>query len=252
MTTSYLSHELLDDGSASTWTNELCVRVRGLCKRIDDRPILHDINLDIAPGSFIALLGPNGAGKSTLLNVLSTLTGFTSGELYLFGQRVQRSNVQLRARIGLLGHQPMLYRDLTAMENLVFFGRLYGVANPQQRATELLERVALQERGNDPAGVFSRGMLQRLAVARSLVHDPQIILADEPFSGLDLPSIQAVETLFSDLHRQGKTILLSNHDVAQSLRLVQRVLVLRKGRLIADGPASPARERDVIAKVTGS
>lgn len=225
------------------------VQARGLTRRIDDRAILDGIDLDIGQGSYVVLLGANGAGKSTLMNVLSTLSPFTDGELHLFGRRVVRSDPSVRRRLGMIGHQPMLYRELSARENLVFFGRLYGVARPAERADALLAEVALSDRAGDAAGTFSRGMVQRLAIARALMHDPDLLFADEPFAGLDLPSVQRVEQALTRLHAAGRTIVLANHDIDQSLRIGQRVVVLRRGRIAFDRPSHAVDATAVAGEV---
>ncbi len=205
-----------------------------LCKQIDGRSILQDVSLDIPPGRFVAILGANGAGKSTLLKTLATLIRPSSGELVLFGRCVQGDAGRLRSRIGFLGHQSLLYRELSALDNLVFFGRLYGVSEPARRARQLLEMVGLADRGDDAIKIFSRGMTQRAAIARALVHDPDLLLADEPFAGLDPPSSHAIEKLLCQLHAAGKTIVLAHHDVEQSLRMAQQGIVLRHGRVVVD------------------
>ena len=209
-----------------------------LCKQIDDRPILNSINLSISPGDFVALLGANGAGKTTLLNILATLTSPSRGEFRLFGLTPAQGKSVLRSRIGLLGHQPMLYRDLSARENLVFFARLYLLDNFAARADELLELMGLADRAGDPVAAFSRGMTQRLSIARALLHNPELLLADEPFAGLDVPSTQSIERLFARLNQAGKTILIVNHDIPQSLRLAKRVVVLRDGGVALDCPVT--------------
>ena len=236
-------------GAAATGAS--AIRAQALGRSIDDRAILHDLNFDIPPQSYIALIGHNGAGKSTLLHILATLSTATTGKLHLFGEQVTRGTPAIRRRIGMIGHQPMLYRDLTAMENLVFFGKLYGIPHPARRAAQLLEQVSLADRALDPARTFSRGMTQRLAIARALMHDPQLLLADEPFSGLDLASSRALEKLLAQLHAAGKTIVLTHHDIAQSLSLAQRVIILRRGRIALDQWASnitvQTAEREVSA-----
>ena len=158
----------------------VAVAAKDLSKSIDERPILHRLNLQILPGEFVALLGANGAGKSTLLKVLATLTPQTAGELLLFGQSATREMIRVRGRIGLIGHQSMLYRDLSAWENLEFFGKLYGVKDPGRRADELLAALSLADRAQDAVKTFSRGMTQRVAIARALMHNPDLLLADEP------------------------------------------------------------------------
>lgn len=228
------------------------VRATGLCKLMDDRPVLSDIDLEITPGSYVGLLGANGAGKSTLLKILATLLPATSGELQLFGQTVSRSSVAIRAKIGLIGHQPMLYRDLTLRENLMFFGRLYGLRNVVERSDELLEVVSLADRANDAVRTFSRGMTQRASIARALMHAPELLLADEPFAGLDAPSTVVLEGLLNRLHSAGKTIVLVNHDIAQTLSVAGRVIVLRAGRLAIDRPARHLDAATVLREVSAA
>ncbi len=223
-----------------------------LGKAYDDRRVLRDITFDIAPGSFVALLGANGAGKSTLLRVIASLIPATSGDLKLFGESIGDNASKLRARIGMIGHQPILYRDLTVMENLVFFGRLYDVPHPKLRAAQLLEQLRMSHRAADPVGTLSRGMTQRVAIARSLMHDPALLLADEPFAGLDAPSTRDLEQLLAQLHEQGRTIILSNHDIAQSLKLAQRAIVLRGGRIVIDQAAASLDSEDVLTEVSQS
>jgi heme exporter protein A len=229
----------------------LAVRLHGLGKRYDERWVLRDITLDVPAGSYLALLGANGAGKSTLLHTLAMLSPATRGGLSLFGESATRPSPALRARIGMIGHQPMLYRDLSAIENLVFFGKLYGVTRPIQRAGELLECVGLADRAQSVVKTFSRGMVQRLSIARALMHAPDLLLADEPFSGLDVPSVQAVSALLAELNADGKTVILTNHDVRQSLELAQRVVVLRRGGVISDRPVRDADADEVTREVIG-
>jgi len=221
-------------GAAPTTESSAAVYTVALEKWIDDRVILQGITLSIARGQYIGLLGANGAGKSTLLKILATLTAPSGGRLMLFGRNIGRDAGASRRRIGLIGHQSMLYRDLSAFENLEFFGRLYGVGDPAARADELLRAVELADRADDPVKSLSRGMTQRVAIARALVHDPDLILADEPFDGLDAPSSRSLERLLSQLHEGGKTIILANHHIEQSLRLTERAIVLRGGRVVID------------------
>jgi heme exporter protein A len=227
------------------------VVARGLGKAIDGRAILRDIDLEVRPGEFLAILGANGAGKSTLLKIIATLTAASSGALRLFGREVTRDNAGLRARIGLIGHQSMLYRDLTARENLEFFGRLYGIEKPVARARQLLEVVGLADRADDAVKSFSRGMVQRVAIARALVHNPELMLADEPFDGLDAPSVTATEALLTHLHSLGKTIILVNHDIPQSLELARRIVVLRRGAVAVDAPARSLDVTTALNEVGG-
>jgi heme exporter protein A len=238
--------------SASTAKAPLPVRAVKLGKAIESRHILREINLEIPQGQFIALLGANGAGKSTLLKILSTLTAPTSGTLELFGHPAATSAVKIRRQLGLIGHQTMLYHDLSALENLTFFAKLYGVANPRQRGKDLLNQLGLGHRANDAVKTFSRGMAQRVAIARALLHEPQLLLADEPFAGLDAPSTALLESLLTQLHQQGKTIILANHDIAQSLRLSQRAIVLAGGRKVIDAAAASLEPAAILAHMNSS
>jgi heme exporter protein A len=228
------------------------VHVSELSKCIDERQVLTHVNLDVRSGGFVSILGANGAGKSTLLKVLALLTPPTEGTLELFGMPAGRNGVAIRQLIGLLGHQSMLYRDLTARDNLLFFARLYSVSDAKQRVEQMLDRVSLSDRGDDAVKTFSRGMTQRLAIARALLHNPQLILADEPFAGLDLLAASRLERLLLDLQVEGKTVLMVNHDLEQSLRLSDRIVVLRGGTIVLDQPARDLDARTVAREVTGS
>lgn len=230
---------------------EPVVRLVKLSKSLDERAVLIDVTLEIASGEYVALMGANGAGKSTLLKIIATLMPPSSGALELFGEKLGRNSGDLRARIGLIGHQSMLYRDLSVLENLEFYARLYGLKSPEKRARQMLDMAGLAHRAKDPVKAFSRGMTQRAAIARALLHDPELLLADEPFSGLDAPSIEALEGLFGELKRAGKTIVLVNHDIEQTLRLVDRVVILRGGQVVVDRAARGLIAGDVLAEVSG-
>ncbi|MFG0253071.1 MAG: ABC transporter ATP-binding protein [Phycisphaerales bacterium JB038] len=225
------------------------VEVEQLRKSYDDKRVLRDLSFRIPQGRFTALLGANGAGKTTLLKILATLLPPTSGKIPLLGPHPQRECAKTRARLGLIGHYAMLYRDLSPLENLVFFGGLYGVPAPEKRARELLSYVELADRADDPVKTFSRGMVQRVSIARALMHDPDLLLADEPFAGLDAPSTRLLEEMLTRLSGAGKTIVLCNHDIEQSLRLVEHVLVLRKGALIRDEAAAGVDAEMILREV---
>ena len=225
------------------------VELLNLSKSIDDRPILRDISLAVEAGQFLAVLGANGTGKSTLLKIVSTLLSPSSGEVRLFGKPATGASVEIRRNVGLIGHQSMLYRDLSAAENLQFFARLYGAIDPAGRAREMLEMIGLSERGREPVKNFSRGMVQRVAIARALLHDPQLLLADEPFDGLDAPSIESLAKLLAQLNEAGKTIVMVNHDIEQSLELADHAIVLRGGRVVLDQPTHRLYPREVLSEV---
>jgi len=219
---------------------------------LEGRWILADIALNVAAGRTVALLGANGAGKSTLLRVLATLTPSSAGELRLFGRPAGRMSAEARSRIGLIAHQPMLYRDLSVRENLVFFGRLYDLPDPAGRAGELLELVQLAHRSADPVKTLSRGMVQRVSIARAMMHDPALLLADEPFDGLDAPAARTLEGLLAELRAAGKTLIFSNHDIRQSLAITDDVVVLDRGRVAIDGPAAALTAEAVLQEIAGA
>ena len=204
------------------------VRLAGVGVRLGTRWALQNVTLDLPPGASLAVLGANGAGKSSLLRVMSTLLRPTTGSMELFGPTSLRRD-SARRRVGLIGHQSMLYADLSARENLEFFARLYRLPEPARRAADLLEIVELSARATDAVRSLSRGMLQRVAVARALLHSPDLILADEPFTGLDERSSAIVARCLQDRHRQSAALVISSHDVAASLSSAGRVLVLREG-----------------------
>jgi ABC-type multidrug transport system ATPase subunit len=225
------------------------VRTVKLCKSIDERPVLRELALAIGDGEYVGILGANGAGKSTLLRILATLVPATSGTVHLFGDPLSRNAFKVRARIGMIGHQSMLYRDLSARENLEFFGRLYGLRDATGRADQMLDMIGLGERAADPVKTFSRGMTQRIAIARALLHDPDLLLADEPFDGLDAPSVESLEQLLSDLNVAGKTIVLVNHDIEQTLKLTERAVVLRDGQVALDQPTLRLYPQEVLSEI---
>lgn len=227
----------------------LAVSAEGLRVEIDGRHILDKISLDIPRGQAVALMGANGAGKSTLLRVLATLTAPSEGELRLFGQRIGPAAAAVRSKIGIISHQPMLYRDLSIRENLEFFGRLYDAASPRARATEMLALVGLTNRSGDAVKTLSRGMVQRAAIARAMMHDPALLLADEPFEGLDAPSARSLETLLNRLRGEGRTLIMANHDVPRSLALTDRAVLLRRGRVVMDRPSAALTAQEVLEEI---
>lgn len=238
-------------GSAEARTSHI-VRALGLTRRFDERPVLNRVSFELLEGDYLCLLGANGAGKSTLLNILATLNSPDEGQLYLFDRLVRRGDAQLRRNLGMIAHQAMLYRDLSAIENLRLFARLYGIAHVEDRCRQMLKMVKLDDRADDPVRAFSRGMIQRLSIARAMVHDPKLLLADEPFTGLDLRSTRIVEELLAQWNATGKTLVLVNHDIDQSLALSARVIVLRAGRLTMDASTRQVDRDTVEQEVFGS
>ena len=221
-----------------------CVTVSGVSRHYGRRRALSGVSLTLRAGELAGLLGPNGAGKSTLLGVLATLIQ-PSGGTVLYGDRqAAAAGAALRARLGFLSHDLQLYGELTARENLEFFGGLHGFDDPAARAAAALERAGLASRADDPVRGFSRGMRQRLALERTLLHDPRLVLLDEPFTGLDEASGRALAERLQALGRARRIVLLATHDLEAVEGLLDRVLMLRQGRLVElPGGDAALRER---------
>jgi heme exporter protein A len=196
------------------------------------RRALTRVSLACEAGEVVGLLGPNGAGKSTLIAILATLLAPTSGDVRYGDHVAAVGGAALRARIGLLAHDLHLYPELTAGENLEFFARLYGVANPRARVATALERAGLAQRRTDIVSGFSRGMRQRLALERALLHDPRLVLLDEPFTGLDDAATRTLIDRLRELKARGCILLVATHDLETVEGLLDRVAMLRDGRLV--------------------
>ncbi len=225
------------------------IDARGLAKRYGSVGALEPLDLSVPAGESIVLLGPNGAGKSTLLRLLATLIRPTSGSLRLFGHETTSGDgAALRRRIGFLSHQTFLYDHLTARENLLFYGRLYGLPDPVGAALEAIRAVRLQHRRDDCVGTYSRGMQQRLAIARALLHRPDILLLDEPFTGLDRESSHRLEDRLRQEREAGRTCVMATHDLGQGLRAADRVLLLKNGRVALDRQ-SHAIDREEVERL---
>jgi heme exporter protein A len=207
------------------------IETRALTKTFGLQPVLRGVDLEVAPGEFVALMGPNGAGKTTLLRVLSTLAKPTFGAVRVAGLSLPAEAERVRRRLGVIAHQPLLYGDLTAEENLRFYARMYGLADPGLRIAQLLERVGLAARRRDLVRTYSRGMQQRLAIARGLLHAPDVLLLDEPYTGLDPAGAQLLDEVVQELAARGCTILMTTHDLEHGFALAQRAVILARGRI---------------------
>jgi len=215
------------------------VAARGLVKMYGGFAALDGIDLDIGAGESVLLLGPNGAGKSTFLRLVAMLQRPTSGTLKLWGDNPARADrTALRRRIGLLSHQGFLYDHLTAAENLIFYGRMYGLAMDAARAGGALAEVGLAGRRDDVVRAFSRGMQQRLALARTLLHDPEMVLLDEPFTGLDRQGARTLQSMLAARLGGRRTCLMVTHDFEPALPLATRIVILADGRVALDRPAA--------------
>jgi heme exporter protein A len=209
------------------------IEVRKLVKRFGLKTILRGLDFHVEPGEFVALLGPNGAGKTTFLRILASLSRPSLGEVRIAGYHLPAQAAAVRRRLGVVSHLPLLYGDLTAEENLRFFGRMYGVANLDRRVAEVLELVGLAPRRRDLVRTFSRGMGQRLAIGRAVLHDPDVMLFDEPHTGLDQDACNMLDTILREVAAQGRTVVMTSHDLARAADLASRFDVLSRGVIAA-------------------
>lgn len=232
------------------------IETRGLVKAYGLQPILRKLDLAVAKGDYLALLSPNGGGKSTLLRLLAGLSKPTSGSITIGGWELPREAAAVRGQIGMVSHKVLLYENLSAQENLRFFARLYNLPrdDAEERIARLLKRVGLARRAHDQVRTYSRGMQQRLSIARALLHDPHVLLFDEPYTGLDQDGSAALDGLLAEVHADGHTIVMATHDLNRAAALASRVVILSRGTVGFDEPTSaltPAGLASVYSEVTG-
>ena len=231
------------------------VQLTEVSRHFGRRRALSKVSLTLRAGDIVGLLGPNGAGKSTLIGVLATLVAASNGEIRYGRHSAREGGSHLRQRIGLLAHELHLYAELTARQNLAFFAALYGVGpdTPENATDAALERAGLTDRADDQVLSFSRGMRQRLGLERALLHQPRLVLLDEPFTGLDDRSLGTVSARLRQLAAAGAIVLVATHDLDLADGLVTRVALMRDGRLLSDEPAATglrARYRSVVGSGT--
>jgi len=209
------------------------IEVKKLVKRFGLKTILRGLDFSVEPGEFVALLGPNGAGKTTFLRILSSLSRQTLGQVNIAGYRLPDQAAQVRAKLGVVSHLPLLYPDLTAEENLRFYGRMYGINNMEARITEVLKMVDLENRRKDLVRTFSRGMQQRLAIGRAVIHDPEVMLFDEPYTGLDQDASEMLDDVLRSVAAKGRTVVMTSHDLVRAEDLATRFDILSHGVIAA-------------------
>jgi heme exporter protein A len=212
------------------------IALRGAGRRYGERAALRDVTLELEAGRTLVVFGPNGAGKTTLLRVLATLLRPHAGDVRVLGRPLPQDGWAVRARIGFLGHEAMLYRELSGRENLRFYARLYGLA--PARADAVLDAVGMTGRGDDPVAELSRGMVQRLAIARAVLHEPALLLLDEPLANLDPAACAQVAPLIEAGGPQSRTRVVTSHDPAGGLRGADLALGLKAGRVAFLAPAA--------------
>jgi heme exporter protein A len=212
------------------------ISVRRLVKNFGLKPVLRGLDLTVAEGEFVALVGPNGAGKTTLLRILATLSRASQGQVRIAGFELPAHAAEVRRRLGVVSHQPLLYGDLTAEENLRFYARLYDLSGVEGRVTEVLELVGLAARRRDLVRQFSRGMQQRLTIARAILHDPEVLLLDEPHTGLDQDASVMLDDVLRHVAARGRTVVMTSHDLNRAADLASRVDILSRGRIAGSLP----------------
>ncbi|MFM8828362.1 MAG: heme ABC exporter ATP-binding protein CcmA [Actinomycetota bacterium] len=214
------------------------ITARGLVHAYGERRAVDGVDLGLVPGERVALAGPNGAGKSTLLRLLATLQRAQSGSLEVLGEKIPGGTRAARAGIGYLAHDPLVYLDLTARQNLELYGDLYGIDHRDARIDELLDRVGLLGRAEDTVRTFSRGMAQRLALARMLLHRPRLLLLDEPHASLDARGAALLDDELGLATADGRAAIIVTHEVERAVRVADRLVVLRAGRVVLDEPTA--------------
>ncbi len=207
------------------------VVARGLARHYGPRRALDGVDLDVPQGAFLTLFGPNGAGKTTLVKTLATLTRPSSGSLAIFGVDPRREPDAIRRRIGLVGHAGFLYDGLTGRDNLAFFAGLHDLDDADLRVEEMLARVGLSDRADDPVRSYSRGMRQRLSIARALLNDPDLVLLDEPYTGLDQSASRKLRDILGNIRSRGGTVVMVTHHLEEGLWLSTRIGIMVEGRI---------------------
>lgn len=233
------------------------IEVRSLTKVFGLNPVLRGLDLDVARGEFLTLLGPNGSGKSTFLRILGALSRPTGGTVKIGGWELPAEADYVRAQLGVVSHLPLLYDTLTAEENLMFFARLYNIPvdERRERVASLLRRVGLAKRARDVVQTYSRGMQQRLAIARAILHDPAVLLLDEPYTGLDQDAAGLLDALLREVAVTGRTVIMTTHDLQRGHALADRIAILSRGRIAYNAPTSEIAGKELpvlYAETTGA
>ena len=223
------------------------IEVKKLVKRFGLKTILRGLDFSVQPGEFVALLGPNGAGKTTFLRILATLSRPSLGQVRVAGYNIPNQAAEVRAKLGVVSHLPLLYPDLTAEENIRFYGRMYGIADMETRVTEVLQMVGLDNRRKDLVRTFSRGMQQRLAIGRAVVHDPEVMLFDEPYTGLDQDASEMLDEVLRSVAAKGRTVVMTSHDLARAEDLATRFDILSRGVIATSAKHEDLKNTNLLA-----
>ena len=211
---------------------EPAIKISGLSKHFGPTTALAGVDISLQPGEFLTIFGPNGSGKTTMMRIIASLSRPSTGSVELFGQNIRRAPAHARQRIGFVTHRSLLYSSLSGFQNVHFFARMFGVDNAADRAREILSAMGLEHRMDDKVSTYSRGMEQRCAIARALVHHPDVLLLDEPFSGLDPDATARLQTLLAAPEGESRTVILTSHDLTYGAKNADRVAILTRGHLV--------------------
>ena len=214
------------------------IHVHDITKNFGSMTVLDNVNFSVKGGEFLTIVGPNGAGKTTLIKIMATLVNATGGTVEIGGFDVKKSPEKVRGIIGVISHNTYLYNELTAGENLKFFGKMYAIPEIDRRVDEVLGETGLSDRKHDRVGTFSRGMKQRLSIARAILHKPSVMLLDEPYTGLDQQASASLESVLNSLTGSGITTIMISHDLKRGLALSDQVLILASGTVAYHAPSS--------------
>lgn len=223
------------------------IQVRNLVKRFGLKTVLQGVDFQVQPGEFVVILGPNGAGKTTFLRILASLSRPTLGEVRLAQYRLPHQAAAVRRILGVVSHLPLLYGDLTAEENLLFYGRMYGIPRLERRVAEVLQLVGLASRRGDLVRTFSRGMQQRLAIGRAVLHDPEVMLFDEPYTGLDQDASAMLDEVLKTVAAKGRTVVMTSHDLARAEDLATRFDILSRGVIAASAKHEELQNSNLLS-----
>ena len=220
------------------------IHVHDVTKNFGSMTVLDNVNFSVKGGEFLTIVGPNGAGKTTLIKIMATLVNATGGTVEIGGFNVKKSPEKVRGIIGVISHNTYLYNELTAGENLKFFGKMYAIPESDMRVDEVLGDTGLSKRKHDRVGTFSRGMKQRLSIARAILHKPSVLLLDEPYTGLDQQASASLESVLNSLTGSGITTIMISHDLKRGLALADQVMIMASGTAIYHAPASEIADTD--------
>ncbi len=222
------------------------IAVRGLVKRFGIKTVLKGMDFQAKEGEFVALLGPNGAGKTTFLRILASLSRPSAGDVRVKGHRLPQQATAVRRRLGFVSHQPLLYGDLSGEENLRFYARLYSLPNANERIAAVLNMVGMYRHRRDLVRTYSRGMQQRLAIARALLPDPDVLLLDEPYTGLDQDAAAMLDEILARVSTQKRTVVLTSHDLSKAALLASRFDVLARGKIAASAGRGEISDAELL------